>query len=127
MWLLESALQLADEQILKQPEVQLKGKNKQGQVAEYSWQTQFGVLARSILLSLPDPSPRWFLLPEVRVDTSGNEGMGWARALSFAIVNLCCYACQIWHNFVYRQLIPHAERNILASLYYGSGTVQQPC
>ncbi|BDA40752.1 hypothetical protein COCOBI_01-4060 [Coccomyxa sp. Obi] len=65
MWLLESALQLADEQILTQPEVQLKGKNKQGQVAEYSWQTQFGVLARSILLSLPDLSPRWFLLPEV--------------------------------------------------------------
>lgn len=100
MWLLESALQLADEQILQQPEVQLKGKNKEGQVAEYSWQTQFGVLARSILLSLPDLSPRWFLLPEVCADTSGNEGMGWARRVFLAIVNLCCLACQIWHKFI---------------------------
>lgn len=84
MWLLESALQLANDRILEQLEVQSKGKSYQSQVAEYSWQTQFGVLARSILQSLPDLdsqwllSSRWFLLPQVHASTSGTEGMGWA-------------------------------------------------
>ncbi len=69
-------MQLADEHLLEQPEVQLKGKNEKGQVAEYSWQTQIGLLARSILLLHPDLSPRWSLLPEVRISNHGIACMG---------------------------------------------------